>query len=90
MPKVRVMLFANLREIANTGKVEMEGETIRDVLEKLCSRFEELGNMIFEGSNLRPYINIFINGKDIHEGEGLNTSLHEDDEIAIFPPVSGG
>lgn len=90
MPKVRIKLFANLKEITNTSKIEMEGEKIRDVLERLCCRFAELSNMIFEGENPRPHINIFINGRNIHELEGLNTSLHEDDEIAIFPPVSGG
>ncbi len=90
MPKIKVRLFANLREYAGAKELELEVETVKESLEKLCKKFPGLENMIFEGENIRPYMNVFLNGRNISELNGLGTALNPDDEIAIFPPVSGG
>ncbi len=90
MPKIRVKLFANLREYTRTKEIELEGRTVNDILEILCERFPGLEDMIFKGNDVQPYINVFLNGRDILGSGGLGTPLNSDDEIAIFPPVSGG
>jgi len=87
MPEIRVRLFANLREFTKTKELAVEGDTIGAVLKVLCKRFPGLENMLFKGKNLQPYINIFLNGNSI---ASLETILKQNDEIAIFPPVSGG
>jgi molybdopterin synthase sulfur carrier subunit len=90
MPKIKVRLFANLREFTRTKELDLEAETVRESLEKLCKKFPGLENIIFSGENIRPYMNVFLNGRDISELNGLETVLHTGDEVAIFPPVSGG
>ncbi len=90
MPKIRVKLFANLREFTGTKELEMESRTVRDVLQGLCIRFPGLEKMIFDGKNIKPYVNVFLNGKNVLDRDETGTLLHMDDEIAIFPPVSGG
>ncbi len=90
MPKIKVRLFANLREYTGAKELELEARTVKESLEKLCKRFPGLENMIFKGENIRPYMNVFLNGRNISELNGLGTALDPDDEIAIFPPVSGG
>lgn len=90
MPKIRVKLFANFREFTKTKELEMEGITVKDILASLCRKYPGLEDMLFEDGNLRPYINIFLNGKNILESGGLEILLKPADEIAIFPPVSGG
>lgn len=90
MPKIKVRLFANFREFTKTKELEIEGNTTRDVLETLCKMFPGLEKLLFKDEALRPYINIFLNGRNILESGGLETALAPDDEIAIFPPVSGG
>ena len=90
MPKIKVRLFANFREITKTGELEMEGVTIRDILEQICKKFRGLEKMMFKDGKLHPYVNIFLNGGNILEMGGLESSLKAGDEIAIFPPVSGG
>lgn len=87
MPKIRVKLFANFREFTKTKDLQIEGSTVKEVLTALCQKYPGLADMLFKDENLRPYINIFLNGKNIH---GLDILLKPDDEIAIFPPVSGG
>lgn len=87
MPKIRVKLFANFREFTKTKELEIEGGTVRDVLMALCQKYPGLADMLFKDENLRPYINIFLNGRNI---PSLDAPLEQADEIAIFPPVSGG
>ena len=90
MPKITVKFFANFREITKTKEMELEGKTVRDILKTLCTKFPGMENMIFKGEEVRPYINIFLNGRNILESGGIETRLVQDDEMAIFPPVSGG
>lgn len=90
MPEIRVKLFANFREFTNTKELELEGETVREILDLLCKRFAGLEELVFKDGNVRPHINIFINGNNINESGGLEQELHTGDELAIFPPVSGG
>lgn len=90
MPKIRVKLFANFREFTKTKELEMEGSTVKDVLLTLCLKYPGLEDMLFKNENLRPYINVFLNGRNIVESGGVEMPLKPDDEIAIFPPVSGG
>ena len=61
-----------------------------DVLEIICSKYPGLENILFKDGNLQPYVNIFLNGENILESGGLDSSLKQGDEVAIFPPVSGG
>jgi molybdopterin synthase sulfur carrier subunit len=43
-----------------------------------------------DDGEVRSYITILVNGKNIREMEALATILSDGDEVAIFPPVSGG
>jgi molybdopterin synthase sulfur carrier subunit len=41
--------------------------------------------MLHDGA-LKPYVNVLVNGKAATPSD----SIKEGDELAIFPPVSGG
>jgi molybdopterin synthase sulfur carrier subunit len=90
MPKIKVKLFANFREFTGTKEREIDGVTVREILGMLCKKFPGFEKMLFKEKNLQPYINVFLNGKNIHESGGLEAVVKAGDEIAIFPPVSGG
>ena len=90
MQGIRVRLFANFREFAGTKELLLEGYTVRDILEKMCRKFPGFEKMLFKDDNLLPYVNVFFNGKNILESGGLDAPLENGDEVAIFPPVSGG
>ena len=69
-------------------------ETMRDF--PFARRFgvcgDEPASCLFEPKSmtLLSYIRLMINGQDIAFLKGLETALHEGDEILILPPVSGG
>jgi sulfur-carrier protein len=90
MGLVSVRLFANLREIVGNSRLVFEASTIRDVLMTLRSEHPALQPLLCEDGEVRPYITILINGKNIRDMEALATILSDGDEVAIFPPVSGG
>jgi molybdopterin synthase sulfur carrier subunit len=90
MGLVSVRLFANLREIVGNPRLVLEASTIREVLTTLRSEHPALQTLLCEDGEVRPYITILINGKNMREMEALATILSDGDEVAIFPPVSGG
>lgn len=87
---VRVKLFAVFRERANTKEASINAASVRDALAILVKKYPALSPLIFDGDSVRAFVHIFLNGKTIKEYRGLDTELHEGDELAIFPPVSGG
>src|SRR5659263_106073 len=90
MSKIKVRFFANFREFTKTSELGIEGDTVREILEKICEKFKGLEKILFKDRKLQPYVNIFLNGENLPGSDGLDKSLREGDEIAIFPPVSGG
>ena len=90
MGLVSVRLFANLREIVGQPRVVLEANTVREVLQALRSEHPALQPLLCEGGEVRPYITILVNGENIRDLKALATSLSDGDEVAIFPPVSGG
>ena len=83
--------FANFREIIGESEIEIElrGNTISELLNHLCESYD-LRDKIFDGEEVRGYVNISVNGRTIGSLDGKNTELADGDEVAIFPPVTGG
>ncbi len=82
MAKVTVRLFARLGEIVGTRETEVEvGEGLRavDVYRLLCERYPEMSGL--NGSLLYA-----VNAEYV----GADHPLHDGDELALIPPVSGG
>ncbi|MDL5501590.1 MAG: MoaD/ThiS family protein, partial [Candidatus Methanoperedens sp.] len=75
MPKIKIRFFANFREFTKTGELEIEGDTIRKILEMICNKFPGLDKILFTDGKLQPYVNIFLNGENILESEGIDKLL---------------
>ena len=86
-------LFADLAETAGTREVELDAgaETVGEALDALLSEHPDLeGRVRTEDGDLRGDINVLRNGESVHALDGLDTPVEEGDELALFPPVSGG
>lgn len=80
--RVRVKLFATYREIAGTKEItwSVAGRaTLEELLDGLLSKYPRLAGH-------RDTMLLAVN----HEFADPSTALHEGDEVAIMPPVSGG
>ncbi|WP_207590974.1 ubiquitin-like small modifier protein 1 [Halomontanus rarus] len=86
-------LFADLAEHAGDRHVAVDGpgETVGDALEALLADRPALEDRVLgEDGSLRSQINVLRNGTDVGQADGLETPLADGDELALFPPVSGG
>ncbi len=90
MAHIKVRLFANIREIVGGRELFLDSTTVNGVLDTLTSMKPDLRDVLFEDGALRPYITVLLNGRNINEIDGITSALSEGDEVAIFPPVSGG
>ena len=82
MNRVKVLLFATLRDYAGTRSLDVElppGPTVAGLEDELVRRFPGLGKV--RGSMLAA-----IN----REYAADDTVVPEAAEVAFFPPVSGG
>ncbi len=80
--KVTVKLFARLRELVGTHTLEQQvadNATIADLIENLQAEFPRLGEAI-------PRTVVSVN----REFAEPHMMLTEGDEVAFFPPVTGG
>ncbi|MEN8185090.1 MAG: MoaD/ThiS family protein [Myxococcota bacterium] len=69
-------------------EVEAEGTTVAELLADLDHRHPGIRfRMVDEQDRLRPHMRIFVNRQQIR---GLDTPLHDSDEVHIFQALSGG
>ncbi len=83
---VRVRLFADIRERVDEEEVEAEGETVGEVVEDLVARHPSLEERLYNGEELRRHLNLTADGEPAEP----ETSTEGVEEVAVFPPVSGG
>jgi molybdopterin synthase sulfur carrier subunit len=88
----RVRIPAALKQWTNGERlVEVEGSSISDAIDQLCTRFPGVGERVLdEDKRLRRFVNVYVNGEDIRLLQGEQTPLGDNDEIVIAPAVAGG
>ncbi|MGH9425589.1 MAG: molybdenum cofactor biosynthesis protein MoaE [Terriglobia bacterium] len=79
---IEVLLFARLRELVGHDRVVVQRQellTVRDVWDSLRAQYPQVEGF---GKSLLVSVNL--------EFAGWDTLVREGDELAFFPPVSGG
>jgi sulfur-carrier protein adenylyltransferase/sulfurtransferase len=90
MPKI--VIPTALRQYAGgTALVEVQGQTVGELLASLTSQHPELKKHLYDGSGkLRSFVNVFVNDEDIRHQQQENTPIKEGDEVSIIPAIAGG
>lgn len=83
-----------LRELAaNRGEVRLDGsaDSVSEALSLLWTHCPGIRDrMVTELGELRPHINIFVDGDSIRYAGGLGAPVRDGAEILILPALSGG
>ncbi len=82
---LRVLYFASLREGLNVSEEEVElpdGSKGSDLVDHLSKRGPLWSELLAESGNVRLAVN--------QEFADMGDSLSDGDEVALFPPVTGG
>jgi molybdopterin synthase sulfur carrier subunit len=83
-----------LRELANNQReirIDARAGELSDALSLLwqrCPAFRD--RVVTELNELRPHLNIFVDGESIRYSGGFATPVRDNSEIVILPALSGG
>jgi molybdopterin converting factor small subunit len=70
-------------DTAGEREVVAEGETVRELLDDLMSRFPTLTGKL-------EYANVYVGGEDIRTREGFETPVSASDTVILLPAMAGG
>lgn len=71
-------------------RVDAPGATVGEILNNLGAEFPAIRERLFEGDELRRFVNVYVNNEDIRYLDDLATPVGEKDEVSIIPAVAGG
>jgi molybdopterin converting factor small subunit len=73
-------------EVGGQRRFEVEADTVAAALRSL-----PVANLVFdERGNLRPLVNIYVDGTDMRERGGIDTALEGSEEIRLVAAIAGG
>ena len=72
------------------SQVNVAGETVGAALDDLTTQYPDLRQHLFDGRELRSFVNIYLNQEDIRYGDGVETAVGENDTLMIIPSIAGG
>lgn len=74
----------------NQSSVTVTGTTVGAALNDLTDQHPELRQHLFNGAELRNFVNVFLDDEDVRFLDGLNTEIGENDGLRIIPSIAGG
>ena len=88
------MIPGALRELAGQRsevRIDVPAGPLSAALARLWGECPAIRDRVLtEAGRVRPHINIFVDGGNIRDAAGLDTTVPADAEVFILPAVSGG
>jgi molybdopterin converting factor small subunit len=88
---IEVRVPTILRTYTDGAKsVTGEGSSLAELIDDLESRHPGIKDRLVEGSDLRRFVNVYVNDEDVRFTGGLETSVGDGDQVVVLPAVAGG
>jgi sulfur-carrier protein len=71
------------------SEIELEGKTVREILESFKVRFPDAGDRFFSARTAR-FMNLYLNDQDIKSLGNLDTPVGDKDVLSIVFAIAGG
>lgn len=73
------------------AKIEIEGATVREILENLQDEYPESKKALFdENGILRSFVSVYVNDVRVSKESEFEIALQESDSIMLLPAIAGG
>jgi len=80
-----------LREtVGGSRSVKASGSTIAAVLSDLFAAYPALRDRVTADGELSPFVNVYLNDRDVRYRDGLATPVGPDDTVILLPAMAGG
>jgi molybdopterin converting factor small subunit len=70
--------------------VEVAGGSVQAALDALGQQYPDIRGRMFDGAQLKRFLNVYLNDEDIRYLDNLTTAVKDGDELSIIPAVAGG
>jgi sulfur-carrier protein len=77
-------------EVGGAREVPAAGDTVRELLDDLMSRFPALRPQLVENDEIAPFVNIYVEGEDVRTLDGLETTVEQGNTVILLPAMAGG
>jgi molybdopterin synthase sulfur carrier subunit len=77
-------------EAGGAREVEASGSTVRELLEDLTARIPALGSRVYDEGEIRPFVNVYVDGEDVRTRDGLETPVRDGATVILQPAMAGG
>lgn len=91
--KVEFVSFGPLRDAVGEKTIRREvpeGANVSDVLDELATEFPDLAGRLFDEGDLSTGVTVTVNGTNVRQLDGGETTLADGDVLRATPPVRGG
>jgi sulfur-carrier protein len=77
-------------EVGGERQVPAAGETVRELLDDLTSRFPGLHSQLVEDGDIAPFVNVYVEGEDVRTLDGIETPVAHGSTVILLPAMAGG
>ncbi|HYY03423.1 MAG TPA: ubiquitin-like small modifier protein 1 [Gaiellaceae bacterium] len=77
-------------DVGGERQIEADGDTVRELLDDLISRFPDLRRQLVEDDDLAPFVNVYVEGEDVRTHDGLDTEVRPGSTVILLPAMAGG
>jgi sulfur-carrier protein len=76
--------------VGGQRELEAAGATVSEVLDDLFVRHPALQERVTADGALSEFVNVYVNGRDVRYGAGLDTAVGPEDQVILLPAMAGG
>lgn len=91
MAEIKVRFFATVREVAGVPEILVSASDLGELVDSLGIRFgRRMKSLLASTEKGEERVVVLVNGRNVQLGRDRGFQLKDGDEVAFFPPVSGG
>jgi adenylyltransferase/sulfurtransferase len=72
------------------SEVEVDGKTAGEAINALAEKYPDIRRHLYQGQELRSFINVFIGETNIKKLGGLDAAVPDGGTIMLVPAIAGG